>query len=94
MKLKLKDFDIEQIAESGECFRWNKLADNKYVGVIMEGVCIVEQNGEEVTFDSNLPDEVIKHYFDLSRDYNKIKEFLLKTKETEIANCRTENVFK
>ena len=75
MKLKLKDFNIQQIAESGECFRWNKLTDNKYVGVIMGGVCIVEQEGEEVTFDSNLPDETIKHYFDLSRDYSKIKEF-------------------
>lgn len=75
MKLTLKDFNIEQIAESGECFRWNKLEENKYIGVIMGGVCIVEQNGEEVTFDSNLPDEVIKHYFDLARDYSKIKEF-------------------
>jgi len=75
MKLNLKDFNIEQIAESGECFRWNKLEENKYIGVIMGGVCIVEQNGEEVTFDSNLPDEVIKHYFDLARDYSKIKEF-------------------
>lgn len=73
--MKLKDFDIKQIAESGECFRWNKLADNKYIGVIMGGVCIVEQYGEDVTFDSNLPDETIKHYFDLSRDYSKIKEF-------------------
>jgi len=75
MKLKLKDFNIEQIAESGECFRWNKLADNKYIGIIMGGVCIVEQKGEEVTFDSNLPDEVIKHYFDLERDYSEIKDF-------------------
>ena len=75
MKLKLKDFNIQQIAESGECFRWNKLEDNKYIGVIMCGVCIVEQNGEEVSFDSNLPDEVIYNYFDLSRDYGKIKEF-------------------
>ena len=74
MKLNLKDFNIQQIAESGECFRWNKLADNKYIGVIMGGVCIVEQEGEEVIFDSNLPDEIIKHYFDLSRDYSKIKE--------------------
>ena len=75
MKLKLQDFNIQQIAESGQCFRWNKFAENKYVGVIMGGVCIVEQNGEEVTFDSNLPDDVIKHYFDLERDYSKIKEF-------------------
>ena len=75
MKLRLKDFNIEQIAESGECFRWNKITDNKYVGVIMGGVCIVEQNGEEVIFDSNLSDDVIKHYFDLDRDYSKIKEF-------------------
>ena len=51
MKLKLKDFNIEQIADSGECFRWNKIADNKYVGIIMGGVCIVEQNGEEVDIE-------------------------------------------
>ena len=73
MKLKLQDFNIQQIAESGQCFRWNKFAENKYVGVIMGGVCIVEQIGDEVNFDSNLPDDVIKYYFDLERDYSKIK---------------------
>lgn len=75
MKLKLKDFNIQQIAESGECFRWNKISENKYMGVILGGVCVVEQNQDEVSFESNLPDEIIKHYFDLSRDYSKVKDF-------------------
>ena len=27
MKLNINNFDIKQIADSGECFRWNKISE-------------------------------------------------------------------
>lgn len=70
--MKVKDFNIEQIAESGECFRWNKVSDMSYRGIVNGKVCDVVQKGDEVTFTGFTPDEFIE-YFDLSRDYSKIK---------------------
>jgi N-glycosylase/DNA lyase len=77
IKLKKEDFNIEQIALSGQCFRWNKSADKKYTGVFLGHVCEVEQNGKEITF-GGLSDEEFNdfgvEYFDLKRDYKKIKD--------------------
>ena len=71
--MKMKDFNIEQIAESGECFRWNKIGDMKYRGIVNGKVCDVIQNGDEVEF-TGFSKEEFYEYFDLGRDYSKIKE--------------------
>lgn len=70
----INDFDIKQIAESGECFRWNKINDNHYSGIIGENYCEVLQDGKNVEF-LGISEEDVKYYFDLDRDYSKIKEF-------------------
>jgi len=75
MKLNIDNFDIKQIADSGECFRWNKIDDNKYRGVIFNNICEVTQNGNEVLFDGIDDIELINRYFDLTRNYGEIKEF-------------------
>ena len=46
----INDFDIEQIAESGECFRWNKIKDKYYSGIIGKDYCEVWQEGNNVEF--------------------------------------------
>jgi len=75
MKLNVKDFDIKQIAESGECFRWNKIGENKYRGIIGNNVCEVTQIDNEIIIEGIEDDNVISNYFDLTRDYGVIKEF-------------------
>lgn len=72
----VNDFDIEQIAESGECFRWNKIGDKHYFGIIGQDYCEVWQDGNNVEF-SGITEEKFKHYFDLERDYSKIKEYYM-----------------
>lgn len=75
MKLIIDDFDIKQLADSGECFRWNKIDENKYRGIFCNSVCEVTQNGNEVLIDGIEDIDLINEYFDLTRDYKKIKEF-------------------
>jgi len=75
MKLIVKDFDIKQIADSGECFRWNKIDENKYRGIIYNNVCEVTQNGNEILIDGIEDIDLINNYFDLTRDYGQVKEF-------------------
>ena len=77
----IKDFNIKQICESGQCFRWKKEADNRYIGVAYERVLEVEQIDNDVILH-NTNEEDFKNiwlrYFDLETDYSKIKEELSK----------------
>ncbi len=43
----VSDFNIEQIAESGQCFRWNKISNMNYRGIINGKVCEVNQIGNK-----------------------------------------------
>ncbi len=77
----VKDFNIKQICESGQCFRWKKEAENRYIGVAYERVLEVEQIDNDVILH-NTNEEDFKNiwlrYFDLETDYSKIKEELSK----------------
>lgn len=93
-------FELKDIFECGQCFRWNEQEDRSYIGVIKNGVIQVkkekkickEMNGEKeinktkeiITFtgkcDGNFK-EIVEEYFDLKRDYEKIKKQLENTDE-------------
>lgn len=72
----IRSFKLKDIFECGQCFRWNKEEDLSYTGVIKSGVINVKKIGNEIIFkgicDGELKD-VVEDYFDLSRDYSKIK---------------------
>jgi len=74
MKLIVKDFNIEQIAESGQCFRWNKVGDMTYRGIIGNNVCEIKQNGNEVEV-FGIDESTFRDYFDIDRNYGEIKNF-------------------
>ncbi len=73
------DFSLSDTLECGQCFRWNKIHDQCYDGVINGEKVIVQLNGKILTFCTygvdNLKDQIIK-YFDLDTNYSKIKENL------------------
>ena len=83
-KLVLKNldsFDLENIFECGQCFRWNKLEKNTYIGVIKSGILKVTKNGDSVTFEGMLDGDInsiVYNYFDLETDYSLIKQRLSK----------------
>ena len=75
------NFNIKQIVECGQCFRWEKADELDYIGVAYGKVIEVIQEEDKVTF-LNTNEEDFKNiwfdYFDLSRDYSKIKKDLAK----------------
>jgi len=74
MNFKVKNFNIRQIAESGQCFRWNKIGENEYRGIVGSNVCEIKQFGNEIEV-SGMDEEKFSDYFDMKRDYGRIKEF-------------------
>lgn len=72
-------FELEDIFECGQCFRWNKEEDSSYTGVIKNGVINVKKIGNKIIFKGICDKEiknVVEEYFDLTRDYSKIKKQL------------------
>lgn len=73
----LKDFNIEEILECGQCFRFIKLDDLKYSITALGRVLTAEQKGDSLTlYDCTAGEFEAKwrHYFDMDRDYGAIKE--------------------
>ena len=74
-------FELKDIFECGQCFRWNEQDDGSYIGVIKNGVIQVKKDKKQITFtgmcDGNLQ-EIVEEYFDLNRDYSKLKKDLSK----------------
>lgn len=83
-KVKIDTFELADIFECGQCFRWNKEQDSSYTGVFGNNVINVKKENEEVIFDGicerNIENICIE-YFDLNRDYTKIKCELAKIDE-------------
>ena len=78
---KGNSFELKDIFDCGQCFRWNKELDNSYTGIFGNNVINVAIKGEKVIFkgicEGNI-EEVCTDYFDLNRDYEKIKQDLSK----------------
>ena len=80
-----KTFNMKDIFECGQCFRWNEQEDGSYTGIWKENVVNIKKEGQDYIFtgickSGNLEEE-IKEYFDLNRDYEKIKKELSKIDE-------------
>ena len=80
--LKKQDsFELKDIFECGQCFRWNREADGSYTGVFKGNVLNVKKEDENIIFTGMVNGDikdVVTEYFDLDRDYSKIKEELSK----------------
>ena len=74
-----KSFELKDIFDCGQCFRWNTEEDGSYTGVFGKNILNVKRDGKNINFkgicDGNIED-IIYDYFDLNRDYERIKETL------------------
>ncbi len=74
-----KSFELKDIFDCGQCFRWNIEKDGSYTGVFGKNILNVKRDGKNINFkgicDGNIED-IIYDYFDLNRDYERIKETL------------------
>lgn len=73
---KIKDMDLAQIADSGQCFRMERLGAGYYSLVAFGKYLEIHQEGEEFLFSCTEEEfgEVWAEYFDLETDYGKIKD--------------------
>ena len=79
--IKCSTFELKDIFECGQCFRWNREENESYIGVVKNNVIKVYKNKDEINLKSVGEDdlkELVTYYFDLNRDYDKIKYELSK----------------
>jgi len=83
LTLELKDFDIEQIADSGQCFRMYRVASNVWEIFALNRFLKIEKKNENHVFycDQNEFDNFWFNYFDLQTDYSEIKGRILATND-------------
>lgn len=80
----VKDFELRDIFECGQCFRWKKENDGSYTGVIKDGIVNVTKKDDTVIFKGEIEknfEDICKEYFDLNRNYANIKEIISKNDE-------------
>ena len=81
VRLKVKSFDPAAIFTCGQCFRWREQPDKSFTGIAKGRVLNVRQSGDEIVFKGCTKgefDSVWREYFDIDRDYEKIKKELSK----------------
>ncbi|MDR0679966.1 MAG: hypothetical protein LBF42_02965 [Puniceicoccales bacterium] len=81
-EIKNYDFSIEQIANSGQCFRMNKLKSKNIWQVVALGKTLnIRPMGKNTYLffcSSEEYQNIWKDYFDFERDYGEIKKLILK----------------
>lgn len=75
----VRDFNLEQIFECGQCFRWNREPDGSYIGTAYGRTLKISQSDDTLTlYETSIKDfeDIWYHYFDFDIDYSKIKDTL------------------
>ena len=76
-------FSVGQTLECGQCFRWQKIKENTYCGIVKGKILTVSQPNEDTVIFHNCSQkeftELWYDYFDLSFDYDAVGK--------EIAKC-------
>ncbi len=76
---KQNSFELKDIFECGQCFRWNEQEDGSYTGIIKDGIINVKKENGVIIFTgmcNGKLKEIVEEYFDLNRDYEQIKKEL------------------
>ena len=78
---EVKSFELKDIFECGQCFRWNQEEDGSYTGVFGQNVLNVKKEDNQIIFKGICQGDIketVEKYFDMGRDYEKIKQQLSK----------------
>ena len=84
----VQNFSLRDILECGQCFRWERLQEDTYEGIVggrRRSVCM---QGSSLVFYGVAPEEfdaVWLPYFDLERDYGALKQHLCTDNEMRLA---------
>lgn len=73
-------FHLKYTLDCGQCFRWNEVEPNCFIGVISDRVVKIKQEGDQLTISSNKEEqlaEVIADYFELTEPYQEIENKII-----------------
>ena len=76
-------FNLKDIFECGQCFRWKKETDGSYTGIVKIGVLNISYKKDEIIIKGYIDDkanlkEFVIDYLDLNIDYKKIQNDISK----------------
>ena len=77
-------FNLKYTLECGQCFRWNKIDEEYYIGVIKDRVIKIKQKGNKLYVSSdnmNNLENVIYEYFDFNTNCINIEKRISKIDE-------------
>lgn len=80
----IDSFELKDIFECGQCFRWNLQEDGSYTGVFGKNVLNIKKENDKITIEGICQNDIqktVEEYFDLNRDYKKIKQKLAQIDE-------------
>lgn len=77
LKINVKCFNLKYTLECGQCFRWKKIDEEYYVGVIKDRVIKIKQVKDTLYIISSNMDnleDIVRYYFNLDLDYTSIEK--------------------
>lgn len=76
VRIKIQNFNLPQICQSGQCFRMSERSENRYSVIAGKRYLELEQSGEECIFYCHEEEfqDFWKKYFDLDTDYSSYIE--------------------
>ena len=84
------EFDIKNTFECGQCFRWNRINDSTYRGVVGSKIVDIEQKNTEIVLsgiNKNDFENCFADYFDLKLNYAEVKKKLSEIDENLRLAC-------
>ena len=76
----IKNFDLDNTITCGQIFRYEKEEDNSFTVILSDRIINIKKDKNDLIVNSNNMnnlEEVVRNYFDLDRDYEKINNILL-----------------
>lgn len=69
IKFEMKNFDLEQTLNCGQCFRWKPTGDGGFCGAAGSFPAVMYQSGDEITVHSAADEAFWRNYLDVDADY-------------------------
>ena len=57
----IESFELKDIFECGQCFRWNKQKDGSYKGIFGKNVANIKKENKEITIKGKFEKDIRKH---------------------------------
>ena len=80
---QIDHMNLHQIANSGQCFRWQQINDNTYKIPAFGKELTISQDGNTfiLSCDENEWNSLWKNYFDLDTDYSEVENIIMESND-------------